>query len=324
MDTANHTTATIVQATWTFAPIFTLVVMITAVVSNGLVLSAFVRNSHLRTSFSVYLMSLLVANLLNTLTQYPLDVASSLFSTGNMGDRLCDMYIYSNYILSAGTMTSHVLIALNRLWAMTYPLSYKNNHTRKTAVFICAGMWTYIHVLLLPPIIMDSLYFRLPLETSGCGINLQAQSTCMTIMQLLVSDGPEVFILVSYPFILYKARSYRRIRLPLMTAQSERIKNAAERMAVANSERNSKAAVNFVEGRRHTSRALILVTLLTGSIIICWTPVWIDFTLPLFTNFNHPVFSTVALALYGLQNTMDAIVFTIAFPELRAAVLFRH
>jgi hypothetical protein len=82
---ATNTTAKwqIIGPSWTFIPIFYIVVIFFALVSNGSVMLAFICRRNIRTSFNIYLMNLCTANFLYAIIQNPADVINHLYS-GNI------------------------------------------------------------------------------------------------------------------------------------------------------------------------------------------------------------------------------------------------
>ena len=104
-------------------------------------------------------------------------------------------------MLEAGIRVCHTLITINRIWAVIWPHSYRQNHNTWTACLICVGGWVYVHVNLLPGYVLDILYYRLPLVVNTCYLNTDAQWQWLLAMQVLVY-AMALFIMVgSYPII---------------------------------------------------------------------------------------------------------------------------
>ena len=194
------------SAHWDYSSILSLVITLSGIVSNGTLLIVFIKNrSTLITPFNVYLINLLLGNVSNLLFFYPLDIFRQVH--GNnwwLGNSMCTFYQYGFFVLNASMGNCHLLIILNRLWAVTLPMSYRHLHRRSVAVKICVGMWIFIHACLLPGVVLDALYYRLPTETDGCQFNVTAQFNWGESTQILNFDIPLILIAVNYLFISYK------------------------------------------------------------------------------------------------------------------------
>ena len=139
---------------WNALSAFTLVLLITGTLGNGGLLLLFLKDRTLRTPFNVYLINLLTANFVCVVFLYPMDLMTNLHSSHwLLGNRACSLYIYTTYVIEAGIFHSHALIAVNRTWALVHPLSYRNVHSGRTAIFLCLGMWSYLNISMTPEVI---------------------------------------------------------------------------------------------------------------------------------------------------------------------------
>ncbi|XP_055353306.1 uncharacterized protein LOC129599178 [Paramacrobiotus metropolitanus] len=128
------------------------------------VLILLIKEKALRTPFNVYVIVLLCSNILyvgiNNITMIMTPVGHWW-----IGDGACTVQLYCRYIVITVITHSHVLISINRAWALYWPVSYKNNHTSTVAWLLCFGMVVYVHVCQLPGLVMDALYYRMPVQT---------------------------------------------------------------------------------------------------------------------------------------------------------------
>lgn len=211
----NSTTASVnvvSDPTWSFAPTFKLTMFVLVVVLNLFVLAVFCRDKKLRTPFSVYLILLQCCNLIYAIGDYPLAIMGQIYSRWKMGAFACSIHIYALYVFAGITMHTHLLITVNRIWAISFPHSYRIHHNKKVAMLICAGMVSYVHMVCLPGFIMDTLYYRLPIETNGCYLNFESQIIWATTIQFVIYDFPIVFMVAAYPYILYQKVKRNKLR----------------------------------------------------------------------------------------------------------------
>lgn len=111
---------------WNFPAVYTAVCFILVVIFNGSVLVAILSNHDLRTRpFSMYLMFLMTYNISFVALQNPLQIINDIYPTWWPSAGSCRLYHYSQSVLSSCAMNTHALIAINRLWAITFPWSYR-------------------------------------------------------------------------------------------------------------------------------------------------------------------------------------------------------
>ena len=88
-------------SSWVFLSIFSLVIFIFSLVTNGAVLAVFAKSTWLCTPFNVYLINLLAANLLSMLIQVPNYLVNSLHGSWFTGSKTCSLYIFG-FVFQAG------------------------------------------------------------------------------------------------------------------------------------------------------------------------------------------------------------------------------
>ncbi|XP_055345253.1 5-hydroxytryptamine receptor 1D-like [Paramacrobiotus metropolitanus] len=289
-DLSNNNSNISLAPAWTLGPTSTAIITPLAILLNGYVLFIFFTNKSLHTPFNVYLGSLLFANLIYSILCNPLDVISGLYQTWPLSPTACDVYIYALIVLGAMTVNSHALITFNRLWAMTFPVSYRNQHNLRISFHTVSVLWIYVHFLGLPGVIRDSLYFRAPLKDNACSLNVELQLEWNIIMQFIGYDLPISSVIAVYPYLLIKHRFRRRIKYDRSLALSKKTayRNRNENVSV-----NDKTTDNTDEerkrGRKERYRAFIVTSLLTLSILICWVPNATFFSINCFTTVDEPI-----------------------------------
>ncbi|XP_055352487.1 uncharacterized protein LOC129598546 [Paramacrobiotus metropolitanus] len=239
----------------TFTAISVTVVFILSTTANGLVLYLFSRVRNLkRKPFYVFVLNLTITNFVYCIWENAFDIGAA-FSPSYWKSRssvICSVYLYSNYMIQSATCNAHLLITLNRLWAILFPHSYRTHQKVSVFVAICMAKWIFVHVIMLPGLISDGLYYR--------------------------EDPP----------------------------------------ATVESTISAKRTGLF----RNSSQKMLLLTLLTVSVMICWTPNFIAFTLYSFIPLpdDLTIFIVVTF-MYSVQALMDPVLFLVALRDLRIAFL---
>ncbi|XP_055341967.1 5-hydroxytryptamine receptor 1B-like [Paramacrobiotus metropolitanus] len=296
-------------AIWTIAAPFI------ALLTNSAAIILMVCNEKLRTPFNVYIMALMLSNIAYVTIAGILSLTNAryIYQNWTLGVALCTVRIYTDYAVSAVTVHLHLLVSLSRAWALFGPMSYRSHHTRRLAVMFCVGMVLYVHILLLPGIILDAVYYRLPVE-NGCWVNNSRQMVWSTFTTVVVFDIPKLFIPVCYPVLLWKTLQRRKIGATLRGQMNDRAPTAPSPSTASNAR-----ADNMVRRESAASRPFIVLTLFTVGIVVCWIP---GLVLYLLVNFisrkDISMFYTVSAILYSLQAILDPVFFCLSVKDLRS------
>ncbi|XP_055334969.1 gastrin/cholecystokinin type B receptor-like [Paramacrobiotus metropolitanus] len=293
---------------WSVIQSVTLAICILVYILNGFMFALYLRHRHLRTPFSVYLLTVTGGNLLNAVFNNPLlFVLRDATITGN-GTTFCMVYLYLKQTVGTALPAFHMLIALNRIWAMCYPLSYRQRHTRGFAGGVCVVTWMVIHAVIVPGLTMEGLYFRTPGNNFLCTFStgdarMEAWSVTVTVVLSIV---PEVTILCFYPFAVGKrVQRSRKVREMTIVAPSV---HGTGKLAT-----DDDAAGTV----RAAKRSFTVLTLLTVSATVCWTPTNVYFVAMKY--FNSFLFMQIAVTLKLLHTAIDPLLFMVSLQDLRRA-----
>ncbi|OQV25512.1 hypothetical protein BV898_00452 [Hypsibius exemplaris] len=345
----------VVPNLWNVLSAFTLLTCVLGIIFNSTLLLLLVRVSTLRTSFNVYLINLLVANLICVMISYPMDLMTNLNSMKWLiGNAACTAYLYNVIVLQAGIFHCHLLIAVNRIWAVVHPISYRSIHSVRTACCLCLVMWVYVHVVAAPEFILDALYYRQPVETYGCFINMEVLATYDLIAEILFFNLPHLIMVLALPIVWVakarqrqgslarsnvvrparwdEARRLAGLQLKLRRGGVDEGQHTNQvtdstnyRHGTTKEVQDTKVALPTPPMVRRKSHGYFLLTLLTLSVLICWTPIDVYYLLKSIRHdFNVPLFYQVAEILFSLQTTMDPLVFFFAMKHLRLSQVWRR
>lgn len=154
----NNATASPI-ASWNVR-VFPIFFCIATIVLDGVVLALLLRAESRRRPFTIYLICLLGTNMVYAVIQNPLDILHDIRPGWWLGKSACTTYLYSNYVFASCVVHSHVLITINRIWAVTFPIHYRNYHSRRVAIALCCLMYTYVHLCMVPGWLMDAVTYR--------------------------------------------------------------------------------------------------------------------------------------------------------------------
>ncbi|XP_055357486.1 neuropeptide Y receptor type 1-like [Paramacrobiotus metropolitanus] len=265
------------------------------------VLIILVKEKNLRTPFNVYVIVLLCSNLLYVGLNNIMMIMAP-FGQWWIGDQACTLELYCRYIVITINIHSHVLVSVNRAWALFWPVSYKNNHTFTVAWLLCLGMVVYVHACQLPGLVLDALYYRVPVQVAKiCRFNKQAQLGFSLFSSIWVFDVPKLFIPVCYPILLWKFL---------------RRNNAIHgRSAIVN-------RTELARRRDHVLRPFILLTMITCSAAVCWIPIMVYYIAVDFVRTMRSDRLEIALiVLYSVEPILDPVFFGLSISNLHNYVV---
>lgn len=181
-------------------------IYILTIVFNGMLIVAYCKFRFLRTTFGIYIISLACGDLLQTLILGISNVINFSQSSWPLGKFMCGLVLYSRWAVIGFGQNVHLLICINRLWAVVNPNSYRLYHNRRLTALLVISVAIYVNLWTLPGFIYYLIkHFSGVYSTYGC--NLQATADlaiwmkCVVITMFLV---PELLIVIIYPIIYYK------------------------------------------------------------------------------------------------------------------------
>ena len=310
---------------WNFASSFTLFTIIAGTTANLFVLWLFYLRPLLRTLFSLYLINLLTANFIMSSVLQPMNLFSQYYSSWKFGYQGCVFRHYVGWTISDVIIVSHFLIAINRLWAVTFPVSYRNNHNKKTSIKVCISAWTIINISIIPTILSISHLSNLDKDgEQHCGLNTESIGAWGSVLQLLYYDLPVVLVFVFFTIICYRSfigtRQQRRIRAVngVLVGRSLPLVSRAGPDIPATDSLQAREERGFCCGQpRYGSRAgFLTLMLVTLSVLICHAPNEVYFTMLMVVDYDPPGLFTAVRVLQSLTTIFDPLLIVLAGPEL--------
>ncbi|XP_055330403.1 uncharacterized protein LOC129582814 [Paramacrobiotus metropolitanus] len=288
----------------------TLTCSILMAILNSVLAAVFLSKPDLRSSFASYLTALLIFNALVSIHGF-LNVVKSRYPVYMRNQRLCDFRLYVSWVITGIPLNLHILITINRIWAIAFPVSYRNRHSPRLAWLLVASVVVYVHVVCLPGVLLDVLYYRMPPE-KGCSINSLAMPRWNQMAMLLIYEFPIVFIGISWIYLLAKQRRQRN------TVAAITMATVATNNDGSNPHEHAHSGKVRSKRRRFT-RGFIVFSTLTLSALLCWTPYETYYVIWAFVDLNETDrrFIMLCLGLYLIQPVLDPILIVLTMPDLR-------
>ncbi|GAV03726.1 hypothetical protein RvY_14114 [Ramazzottius varieornatus] len=203
ISTANGTSQ---QGSWALPSGVAYFALVVGGILNVSLLVTFIRRPTLRNSFGVYLMNLLIIDTILVFAFGPLNLIDKYASTWAIGYKACLFAGHTAFTCENLVIKAHFLIALYRLWAIVFPISYRNHHSTKLAIVLCSTTWLVLNVTNIPVAIVTSVL--VPGKINGtlkCDVDTDAMGIWYPITQLFLFDTPICVVLLTYPVVCYKS-----------------------------------------------------------------------------------------------------------------------
>lgn len=186
---------------------------------NGLLIFVYFTNRSLRTPFGFYIISLAVGEFLQTVILAGPNVLSYLQVPWPLGKPICAIVFYSSWAIVGYCLNMHLIICVNRLWAVNFANHYRMHHNRRLALSLVVALLIYVNLWTLPGFVLyaEQYYSEEVYSQTGCHFggapDLEAWLGCEIVTMYLV---PNVLVMVIYPVI------YRKVQLIRSKSKEER------------------------------------------------------------------------------------------------------
>ena len=258
------------------------------------------------------------ANVAYTMLANPLNIISYLHESWTLGRFLCTFHQYALWVLQGQTMHFHLLITINRIWAITFPLSYRNCHSKKVAYIITFAAIVYVHLFCVPGVLVEVAYSRLDLEKFGCSFDGKPIESWQKTVMIIIYDMPIFLMGAVYPFLWYKQK---KINAAVSAHLHQSRKGSHIEMDHISTSGPRKYGSEHGERKSSSRKSFVVLTALTMSEIICWSPLHGYYTAVTFFRVENNLFRNIAEVMFSLQAVFDPILIVITMGDLRRKVL---
>ncbi|TNM99617.1 hypothetical protein fugu_012650 [Takifugu bimaculatus] len=127
-----------------------LAIGITGMIGNFLVIYAFCRSRSLRTPANMFIINLAVTDLLMCVTQTPIFFTTSMYKRWIFGEKGCELYAFCGALFGICSMITLTVIAIDRYFVITRPLTSIGVLSRKRAfVILMTNEWKMAKIALM-------------------------------------------------------------------------------------------------------------------------------------------------------------------------------
>ena len=292
---------------------FVIFILILDVCGNCLVIGAILRHRRLRTITNYFIISLAVSDLLIAALSMPFRIHHTLNSLcWDLGITVCKVWVFVDLLCSCASITNLSLISIDRILALSFPLSYRDIMTKRRGVGAIAFVWGYSGVIAALSFINWSPGARTIAKVECGKFDKYYYVFAITAGFFL----PLIILVINYSMVFRVAFTHAK-KLQLLTSSAMEPAELSE-TDVSRDPRPSLVSIGRTERKRRKSivrelKATKTLAIVIGTFIVCWLPFFIImFVVQFCPNCLDNIHS------YGRQ--FVAIVFAWVLPLLNSAV----
>ncbi|OQV14528.1 hypothetical protein BV898_11249 [Hypsibius exemplaris] len=203
----------------------TLLLLITSAIANLLIIIAFLRFRKLRTNFNFYLLNVSISDILLAIFSMSNFAIFMLYGEYPFGYGGCTFWLYCDWLFSAATENTMMLISLDRVFSVYWPIHYRNWQTTKYSLTVLAVMWVWLNANVVPCLVLGRLAIDVTDSNTMCLIDYTEHRDLITTSVILLFWLPEAVTVISYVFIAVKMRQKFDASSSLTKQSSRNMKN---------------------------------------------------------------------------------------------------
>ncbi|GAV03128.1 hypothetical protein RvY_13603 [Ramazzottius varieornatus] len=147
-----------IKPDWYLAPLVTLTAL--TILSNFLIILSFCVDRHVRTSvFNYYLLNIAIWDFIVGIIPLPYYTIYYYQETWLLSSWQCSFFMYFDYTASATSLWGLVVVSINRMLAVTFPIFYRHYHSKRACFLAIAASWLVVNASTLPGFIYSRYYF---------------------------------------------------------------------------------------------------------------------------------------------------------------------
>ncbi|KAM7064864.1 G-protein coupled receptor 161 isoform 5-T5 [Acridotheres tristis] len=257
-----------------------IVIAIFICLGNLVIVVTLYRKSYLLTLSNKFVFSLTLSNFLLSVLVLPFVVTSSIRREWIFGVVWCNFSALLYMLISSASMLTLGLIAIDRYYAVLYPMVYPMKITGNRAVVALVYVWLHSLIGCLPPLFgWSSLEFDQ--FKWMCVAAWHKEAAYTAFWQIWCALLPFVVMMICYGFIFrvarIKARKIHCGSVVIVEEDSQRNgrKNSSTSTSSSGSRRNAFQGVVYSANQ---CKAFITILVVIGAFVITWGPYMIVIT----------------------------------------------
>ncbi|XP_078324002.1 rhodopsin, GQ-coupled-like [Crassostrea virginica] len=182
-----------------------LIICLVALVGNVSVYLIVIRTKKLRTVTNFFILGLAAADILVSVANMPVTVASLFAGTWPLDHTSCLVFGFINMLTLCSSVLSLCNISINRYVMICRPFRAKTIYTKRNAILMVIGVYALAFVISLPPLFGWAAYAYIPVQ-SFCFCDWTLAPPYAIFMISCCFGGPFSVMTVCNILIFYSAR----------------------------------------------------------------------------------------------------------------------
>ncbi|XP_041427552.1 G-protein coupled receptor 161 [Xenopus laevis] len=294
-----------------------IIIDILICLGNLVIVVTLYKRSYLLSLSNKFVFSLTLSNLLLSMLVLPFVVVSSILREWIFGVVWCNFSALLYMLISSASMLTLGIIAIDRYYAVLYPMVYPMKITGNRAVLALVYVWLHSLIGCLPPLFgwstLEFDHFKWM-----CVAAWHKEAGYTAFWQIWCALLPFIVMMICYGFIFRVARiKARKIHCgTVIIVQEASQKNGRKNSSTSTSSSGSrKNAFSGIVYSANQCKALITIMVVIGAFVLTWGPYMIVISTEALKGKNSvsPVMETLATWLsftsaichpliYGLWN----------------------
>ncbi|XP_055347374.1 5-hydroxytryptamine receptor 1B-like [Paramacrobiotus metropolitanus] len=299
--------------------------LVASILLNGLIVFIYFKEHSLRSSFNALIANLCTAEVLFAGTGMPGNFIRGLYGYFPYSATACSFFQYCINVFGSAVRYGHVLITLNRLWAVSYPVHYKRNQNMRLTCSIITLTWIFVNVLWLPVIIPGRMWAN-P-HDKQCLVNTDFQPKTALAVEILGFTVTEIIVVVGSLLVSYRIHLRRKIKVELGLSS---LSNKQDSLSLPKRDNGlSKSAAGDSGGSDTTQRRRTVskqsshnrvLAYLVVAVIVCWTPNHVYWLMvDTIDYWNNTFLAVQYFALYA-NSWINPVLCLLALKDFRQAI----
>lgn len=264
-------------------------IVTTTILGNLLVILAIKTDKRMQTPFNYYVINLAITDFLVGLSAMTFYSVDRVLGYWPFGEFMCGVWIFFDYGMTFASVFTLVAISLDRLWSVSWPINYQQNHSMSKVYINLAVVWTLMLVIWLPPCIIDRVRYS---EPYICIWEPSNNKEFVVVVAVIGHHLPDIILVFCYVKLFSAMRKRAKVTIgvtksqkrsaPSVSAtvsQEQSFHTTSSHLAVpstssALSPRSSRQRVNpsGQHEQRKERRVFLTLTYILAGYAICWVP----------------------------------------------------
>ncbi|XP_059506286.1 G-protein coupled receptor 161 isoform X1 [Stegostoma tigrinum] len=251
-----------------------IVIAVLICLGNLVIVVTLYKKSYLLTPSNKFVFSLTLSNFLLSILVLPFVIASSIKREWIFGVVWCNFTALLYMLISSASMMTLGVIAIDRYYAVVYPMVYPMKITGNRAVVVIAYVWLHSLIGCLPPLFGWST-FEFDHFKWICLAAWDKELGYTAFWQIWCALLPFLAMVICYGFIFRVARLKARkihcgtIIVVQEESKKDERKNSNSSTSSSGSRRNT---VNNIVYSANQCKALTTILIVIGAFVVTWGP----------------------------------------------------